>query len=131
MRRRRIGEDVDEVEEKEEKKNQKIGRKTREEVEEEKNQRTYLWCLSRRITKAIAPLPILAYMLMPKLDDMLEDALSSRFCFGLEWMKLTKLFVSVSRDFRHEKTKKKRGSYRGGQIDLQSHSVKFNYDDDD
>ncbi|KAK9268732.1 hypothetical protein L1049_000493 [Liquidambar formosana] len=35
------------------------------------------------------------------------------------------------RDFRHEKTKKKRGSYRGGQIDLQSHSVKFNYSDDD
>lgn len=35
------------------------------------------------------------------------------------------------KDFRHEKTKKKRGSYRGGQIDLQSHSVKFNYDDDD
>ncbi|XP_048490415.1 uncharacterized protein LOC104901545 isoform X1 [Beta vulgaris subsp. vulgaris] len=35
------------------------------------------------------------------------------------------------RDFRHEKTKKKRGSYRGGQIDLQSHSIKFNYDNDD
>ncbi|BBG92762.1 hypothetical protein Prudu_000586 [Prunus dulcis] len=35
------------------------------------------------------------------------------------------------RDFRHEKTKKKRGSYRGGQIDQQSHSVKFNYDDED
>lgn len=35
------------------------------------------------------------------------------------------------RDFRHEKTKKKRGSYRGGQIDLQSHSVKFNYSDDE
>ncbi|XP_074583833.1 uncharacterized protein LOC141839882 [Curcuma longa] len=35
------------------------------------------------------------------------------------------------RNFRHEKTKKKRGSYRGGQIDLQSHSVKFNYSDDD
>ncbi|XP_022974375.1 nucleolar and coiled-body phosphoprotein 1 isoform X1 [Cucurbita maxima] len=35
------------------------------------------------------------------------------------------------RDFRHEKTKKKRGSYRGGVIDLQSHSVKFNYSDDD
>lgn len=31
--------------------------------------------------------------------------------------------------FRHEKTKKKRGSYRGGQIDLQSHSIKFNYSD--
>ncbi|KAF5787625.1 putative transcription factor interactor and regulator LisH family [Helianthus annuus] len=35
------------------------------------------------------------------------------------------------RDFRHEKTKKKRGSYRGGQIDLQSHSIKFNYDDEE
>lgn len=35
------------------------------------------------------------------------------------------------RDFRHEKTKKKRGSYRGGQIDVQSHSVKFNYSDDE
>ncbi|KAG6497325.1 hypothetical protein ZIOFF_045224 [Zingiber officinale] len=35
------------------------------------------------------------------------------------------------RNFRHEKTKKKRGSYRGGQIDLQSHSVKFTYSDDD
>ncbi|KAK1282511.1 hypothetical protein QJS10_CPB22g00161 [Acorus calamus] len=35
------------------------------------------------------------------------------------------------RDFRHEKTKKKRGTYRGGIIDLQSHSIKFNYSDDD
>ncbi|KAF3943607.1 hypothetical protein CMV_029853 [Castanea mollissima] len=35
------------------------------------------------------------------------------------------------RDFRHEKTKKKRGTYRGGQIDLQSHSIKFNYSDDE
>ncbi|CAA7394009.1 unnamed protein product [Spirodela intermedia] len=35
------------------------------------------------------------------------------------------------RDFRHEKTKKKRGSYRGGQIDFQSHSVKFQYSDED
>ncbi|KAI3803156.1 hypothetical protein L1987_31305 [Smallanthus sonchifolius] len=34
------------------------------------------------------------------------------------------------RGFRHEKTKKKRGSYRGGQIDLQSHSIKFNYDEE-
>ncbi|CAO2823224.1 unnamed protein product [Amaranthus hypochondriacus] len=33
--------------------------------------------------------------------------------------------------FRHEKTKKKRGSYRGGQIDLESHSIKFNYDEDE
>ncbi|KAF9604719.1 hypothetical protein IFM89_009155 [Coptis chinensis] len=35
------------------------------------------------------------------------------------------------RDFRHEKTKKKRGSYRGGQIDLQTHSIKFNYSDEE
>ncbi|KAJ7955853.1 nucleolar and coiled-body phosphoprotein 1 [Quillaja saponaria] len=35
------------------------------------------------------------------------------------------------RNFRHEKTKKKRGSYRGGQIDIQSHSIKFNYSDDE
>ncbi|KAF5456410.1 hypothetical protein F2P56_025899 [Juglans regia] len=35
------------------------------------------------------------------------------------------------RDFRHEKTKKKRGTYRGGLIDLHSHSVKFNYSDDE
>ncbi|XP_043722113.1 lisH domain-containing protein C1711.05 [Telopea speciosissima] len=35
------------------------------------------------------------------------------------------------RDFRHEKTKKKRGSYRGGQIDLHSHSIKFNYSDEE
>ncbi|KAL2338694.1 hypothetical protein Fmac_013140 [Flemingia macrophylla] len=35
------------------------------------------------------------------------------------------------RDFRHEKTKKKRGTYRGGQIDLHSHSVKFDYSDDE
>lgn len=35
------------------------------------------------------------------------------------------------KDFRHEKTKKKRGTYRGGQVDLQSHSVKFQYSDEE
>ncbi|CAL9243922.1 unnamed protein product [Arabidopsis halleri] len=35
------------------------------------------------------------------------------------------------RDFRHEKTKKKRGSYRGGSIDLKSHSTKFENSDDE
>ncbi|CAG8751537.1 15024_t:CDS:2, partial [Racocetra fulgida] len=29
------------------------------------------------------------------------------------------------KDFRAQKTKKKRGSYRGGKIDFQSHSIKF------
>ena len=33
--------------------------------------------------------------------------------------------------FRHEKTKKKRGTYRGGAIDTNVHSVKFNYSDED
>ncbi|XP_021891451.1 nucleolar and coiled-body phosphoprotein 1-like [Carica papaya] len=35
------------------------------------------------------------------------------------------------RGFRHEKTKKKRGTYRGGQIDMQSHSIKFDVSDDE
>lgn len=35
------------------------------------------------------------------------------------------------RDFRHEKTKKKRGSYRGGIIGLESHSIKFDNSDED
>lgn len=29
------------------------------------------------------------------------------------------------KSFRHEKTKKKRGSYRGGQIDTSVNSIKF------
>ncbi|KAJ7553100.1 hypothetical protein O6H91_06G084300 [Diphasiastrum complanatum] len=35
------------------------------------------------------------------------------------------------RDFRHEKTKKKRGSYKGGAIDLHSRSIKFSYSDEE
>ncbi|CAM0948833.1 unnamed protein product [Alopecurus aequalis] len=35
------------------------------------------------------------------------------------------------RGFRHEKTKKKRGTYRGGAIDFQTHSIKFNNSDDE
>jgi hypothetical protein len=38
---------------------------------------------------------------------------------------------SLCRGFRHEKTKKKRGTYRGGNIDLQTHSVKFANSDDE
>ena len=32
------------------------------------------------------------------------------------------------KSFRHEKTKKKRGSYRGGVIDMSVHSIKFDSD---
>ncbi|KAI9430264.1 SRP40, C-terminal domain-containing protein, partial [Lactarius indigo] len=35
------------------------------------------------------------------------------------------LIVTRGDGFRKEKNKKKRGSYRGGQITLQSHSFKF------
>ncbi|CAI2165663.1 6320_t:CDS:2 [Funneliformis geosporum] len=35
------------------------------------------------------------------------------------------LIVTRGKDFRAQKTKKKRGSYRGGKIDLESHSIKF------
>ena len=35
------------------------------------------------------------------------------------------------KDFRHEKTKKKRGGYRGGSLDSGVRSQKFTYDDDE
>lgn len=33
------------------------------------------------------------------------------------------------KDFRHEKTKRKRGNYKGGSITLASHSFKYNDDE--
>lgn len=41
-----------------------------------------------------------------------------------------KLMTVRGKDFRHEKTKKKRGSYRGGTISLESHSIKYDYGSD-
>ena len=42
--------------------------------------------------------------------------------------KANQVLVTVrGKDFRHEKTKRKRGSYRGGSITLESNS--FKYDD--
>lgn len=38
------------------------------------------------------------------------------------------LIKTKGKGFRAEKTKKKRGSYKGGAIDMSSHSIKF--DDD-
>ena len=35
------------------------------------------------------------------------------------------LIVTQGKSFRHEKTKKKRGSYRGGQINVGVNSIKF------
>ena len=39
------------------------------------------------------------------------------------------LIHTRGKSFRHEKTKKKRGSYRGGTIDMNTYSIKF--DDSD
>lgn len=41
------------------------------------------------------------------------------------------LKVVKGKDFRHAKTKKKRGSYKGGSIDLGVNSIKFHYSDDE
>ncbi|KAK9106787.1 hypothetical protein Syun_022798 [Stephania yunnanensis] len=54
-----------------------------------------------------------------------------KFRMVLEMVMVQKRKKFWGRDFRHEKTKKKRGSYRGGQIDQQSHSIKFQYSDDE
>ena len=35
------------------------------------------------------------------------------------------LIKTQGKSFRHEKTKKKRGTYRGGQISMASNSIKF------
>jgi hypothetical protein len=39
-----------------------------------------------------------------------------------------KLITTQGKSFRHEKTKKKRGSYRGGPIDMGSNSFKYDSD---
>lgn len=39
------------------------------------------------------------------------------------------LIKTRGKSFRHEKTKKKRGSYRGGKIDTNSYSIKYDSSD--
>ena len=40
--------------------------------------------------------------------------------------KASKILLQVrGKDFRHEKTKKKRGNYSGGRISLETRSIKF------
>jgi hypothetical protein len=61
-------------------------------------------------------------------DDRLADnsyeALNSRGeSYGLKAHNVLKNVKG--RAFRHEKTKKKRGTYRGGKIDLSVKSIKF------
>jgi len=51
---------------------------------------------------------------------LLEQRLPKLLCFA---------FNVIGRSFRHEKTKKKRGSYTGGRIDTSVHSVTFDESD--
>lgn len=45
--------------------------------------------------------------------------------------KANKVLATVKgKDFRHEKTKRKRSTYRGGQITMQSNSFKYADNDD-
>ena len=41
------------------------------------------------------------------------------------------LIVTRGKGFQKEKNKKKKGSYRGGAIDMGSHSVKFQYSEEE
>jgi len=46
--------------------------------------------------------------------------------------KASEILVSVrGKDFRHEKNKKKKGTYRGGPIDMNSNSIKFEESEDE
>jgi len=74
-------------------------------------------------------------------DRLLDNTFESKF--KDEWAKgevredygakASAILAAVrGKDFRHEKTKKKRGTYKGGPIDLASNSIKFiNSDDED
>jgi hypothetical protein len=56
-------------------------------------------------------------------DNSFEGKRGAQFSYG---MKAHNDLIKVrGKDFRAEKTKKKRGTYRGGQIDMGSHSIKF------
>ncbi|KAI8807705.1 SRP40, C-terminal domain-containing protein [Cladochytrium replicatum] len=65
------------------------------------------------------------------IDDRLKDnsftaKIGAESSYGLKAHQ--DLIVTRGKGFRTEKNKKKRGSYRGGKIDMGSHSIKFNFD---
>ena len=67
-------------------------------------------------------------------DDRLRDNSflakpNAENCYGFKAHQ--DLIVTRGKGFTKEKNKKKRGSYRGGKIDLGQHSVKFQYSDDE
>jgi hypothetical protein len=70
-------------------------------------------------------------------ERLLDNTFESKFADGNiredYGAKASAILVAVrGKDFRHEKTKKKRGTYKGGPIDLASNSIKFvNSSDED
>ena len=55
-----------------------------------------------------------------------DNSYEKQFGAGGYGAKASEKLVTVrGKDFRHEKTKKKRGSYRGGEIDVGSNSFKY------
>jgi hypothetical protein len=70
--------------------------------------------------------PNLKLSLMPEMQDNSFDADAQGR--GTSWGQKAHedLIVTRGKGFRHEKTKKKRGTYRGGQLTMEVRSVKFN-----
>ena len=66
-------------------------------------------------------------------DDRLKDnSYEGTYGVGGWGARASQKLVQVrGKDFRHEKTKKKRGGYRGGTVDMGSNSIKYHYSDDD
>ena len=69
-------------------------------------------------------------------EDTGHEPLTDLCCYVVQsgacgsWGEKANLDLKHTRgkSFRHEKTKKKRGSYRGGVIDMSVHSIKFDSD---
>ena len=62
------------------------------------------------------------------ITDLADNSYANQFGESGYGAKASAKLITVrGKDFRHEKTKKKRGTYRGGTIDLGSNS--FKYDD--
>jgi hypothetical protein len=62
------------------------------------------------------------------MKTLCDDVYADEKAFGVDGYgaKASAVLMTVrGKDFRHEKTKKKRGSYRGGEITLASNSFKY------
>ncbi|KAJ1476033.1 SRP40, C-terminal domain-containing protein [Baffinella frigidus] len=64
-------------------------------------------------------------------DRLLDNTFESKSGDGYGSVASDILIQVRGKDFRHEKTKKKRGTYKGGPIDMSSNSIKFCNSDSD